>query len=293
MRQQTAVVHKAIDRDSVFKDTADRLDSPFWLDGPSVVMSIRILSITVALCVTSIAYAQPDPRWAEMHKSGDFHCRSEFGLSSREKLYQELNALKRDVESTLAIDANGVIQINFFRNRRSYMQFVGLRHPEGMQRRALFVKGPDAGRVYVYRQLSIETDVRHECTHAVIHNALPYLPLWLDEGLAEYFEVPARERTSSNPHLGRLKLYARFGWKPSLKKLEERDSLSNIKSADYRESWAWVHFMLHGPKSARAVLVRYIDDIQKQAAPGKFSERMYEAIPAADAMLVQHIKAWK
>ena len=33
-----------------------------------------------------------------------------------------------------------------------------------------------------------EADLRHECTHALLHAALPYVPLWLDEGLASLYE---------------------------------------------------------------------------------------------------------
>ncbi|GIT30210.1 MAG: hypothetical protein Ct9H300mP1_22560 [Planctomycetaceae bacterium] len=32
-------------------------------------------------------------------------------------------------------------------------------------------------------------DLRHEFTHGVLHSSLKRVPLWLDEGLAEYFEV--------------------------------------------------------------------------------------------------------
>ncbi|MBM79784.1 MAG: hypothetical protein CMJ78_04235 [Planctomycetaceae bacterium] len=251
--------------------------------------------IGLALFLVAIFGAEPvraDDAWIDSHRGRVFQYRSEFRVDS-EPLIKQLDALKRDVESTLAIRSSGPIQLNLFRNRTTYMHHIGQRHPEGMQRRALFVKGPDLSRVYVYRQLSIETDIRHESTHAVLHNALPYLPLWLDEGLAEYFEVPATQRAGKNPHHSRLKWSIRFGWSPSLQKLEQRDGLTDIKSADYRESWAWVHFMLHGPKAAKSVLVQYIKDIQSENPPGRLSTRMHKALPNANAQLVHHIKTWK
>jgi hypothetical protein len=33
----------------------------------------------------------------------------------------------------------------------------------------------------------------------------------------------------------------------SIDSLEQRDDLSQMDRSDYRYSWAWVHFMLHGP----------------------------------------------
>ena len=44
--------------------------------------------------------------------------------------------------------------------------------------------------VYTYWGNRIQQDLRHELTHAILHSVLKDVPLWLDEGLAEYFEVP-------------------------------------------------------------------------------------------------------
>ena len=48
------------------------------------------------------------------------------------------------------------------------------------------------------RELAV--DLRHETTHAVLHGLLPMVPLWLDEGLAEYFEAPEANRLQRHPH---------------------------------------------------------------------------------------------
>ena len=44
--------------------------------------------------------------------------------------------------------------------------------------------------VYTYWGDRIQQDLRHELTHALLHSVLKDVPLWLDEGLAEYFELP-------------------------------------------------------------------------------------------------------
>ena len=138
-------------------------------------------------------------------------------------LIAEIQQLREDVETLLGIEAETeAVEINLFSTRRSYQQFLSVRVPDGVGRAALFVKGSDMGRVYVHRRRDFITDVRHECTHAVLHNALPYVPLWLDEGLAEYFEVPAPLRASANPHLKSVRWASRLRWDPSLAKLEEQ-----------------------------------------------------------------------
>ena len=67
----------------------------------------------------------------------------------------------------------------------------------------------------------LEEDLRHEATHALLHVAVGDLPLWLDEGLAEYFEVhrrPSRPATpSTSPGCPRT---SATGWTPDLARLE-------------------------------------------------------------------------
>ena len=57
-------------------------------------------------------------------------------------------------------------------------------------RRAFFLAQGSRQVVYTYFNPQLEVDLRHEATHALLHLAIAELPLWLDEGLAEYFEVP-------------------------------------------------------------------------------------------------------
>jgi hypothetical protein len=166
--------------------------------------------------------------------------------------------------------------------------------PEGANRPALYVQGPDVGHVFVYRRWGFETDVRHECTHAVLHNSLPYIPLWLDEGLAEYFEEPPEDRAGNHPHLDSLRRAMFFGWRPNLRRLEELSSLTDMGAREYQESWAWAHFMLHGPDDVQAVLTEYLAAIQNGEYAGPLSDRL----PAlngrtAEARLLNHLRSWE
>ena len=52
-----------------------------------------------------------------------------------------------------------------------------------------------------YRNPEFGNDLRHECTHALLHAVLPAVPLWLDEGLAKYFEVQRASRAYGHPYL--------------------------------------------------------------------------------------------
>ena len=65
--------------------------------------------------------------------------------------------------------------------------------------------GPGAARVvYTYSSPRLEEDLRHEATHALLRGGYGDLPLWLDEGLAEYFETPADTPDAQHEHLVKI-----------------------------------------------------------------------------------------
>lgn len=252
----------------------------------------------LALAALAVLLTTPDSvsaDWVEIQTIDMFQVRSEFPLSDAQgrRLQQELRQLRRDIEQMLGVRiAQEPVEINLFASRRSYRKFLALRVPEGVSRPALYVKGTDMARVYVYRRLGFETDLRHECTHAVLHTAFPYVPLWLDEGFAEYFEVPARDRASKNPHLGSIRRALWFGWRPNLAKLERHHDLSEMTGTDYRDSWAWVHYFLHGPAEVRQVMSNYLYDIRVGEPAGRLSDRLAADLPEARKGLIKHFRSW-
>ena len=66
-----------------------------------------------------------------------------------------------------------------------------------------------------------EIDLRHEATHALLHGSLPMVPLWLDEGLAKYFEVLREHRIDGSPYVNTVKENVRLGQLYKLPVLEE------------------------------------------------------------------------
>lgn len=167
--------------------------------------------------------------WKSRHEAGNLSIFAEFPLRDVQGLVDELAALQGEIEATLRLKANDQpIEIYLFASRGSYVNHVSVRVPNAVNRRALYVQGKDAGRIYAYRHREMDIDVRHEATHAILHNCLPFVPLWLDEGLAEYFEVRQAERKSQNPHHSSTKWVRRFGGRPDLVALEKKRNLSEF-----------------------------------------------------------------
>ncbi len=233
-------------------------------------------------------------QWVDGRTAGPFVCRAEFSLAGSENLLRELIQIQADLVKYLGLpEASEQIEVYLFRDKRSYSRFLDRHLPKIPYRRALFIKGQGPGRVYVYRSRELAVDLRHESTHALLHAVLPVVPLWLDEGLAEYFEVPADQRAFDNPHLSKLRWNLRLGTKPKLSDLESKGSLSEMGGAEYRYAWAWVHFMLHGPREAHQELVQFLAALQARTPPGLLSQRLNRHLPRSEQHLVAHFKGWK
>jgi hypothetical protein len=200
--------------------------------------------------------------------------------------------LQSDIEAMLGLECQpSSIQIHLFSSRRSYEQHLQLRGLQALNRQALYVPSKEAGRIYAYRQRDLDIDVRHETTHALLHTALPYVPIWIDEGFAEYFEVPGALREQGHAHRKELQNAIRFQrWRPHLETLEAKKTLPDMDGSDYRDSWGVVHFLLHGPAPAKRALKEYFDEIQSGAAPTPLSKLLRQKFDNLDQAIVEHLK---
>ncbi|MCA9071474.1 MAG: hypothetical protein KDA84_21250, partial [Planctomycetaceae bacterium] len=160
----------------------------------------RVVSaIGVYLLCFPGACAEASVTWPIQQSAGRFTIRSQVGIPP--DLLANLRALETDIAQTLQLNVGeSPIVIHLFRNHREQVQYLTVRVPVAANRFACFVQGTDAGRVYLHAHQDWEKDLRHELTHAVLHSALPYVPLWLDEGLAQYFEATPKERTHFQPY---------------------------------------------------------------------------------------------
>jgi len=233
--------------------------------------------------------------WIDHRSYGPFRCHASFPLGDLTPLFQELSALEAELQRTLAMPpAQQPIDVFLLENEREHRNLLKQLFPRVPYRRALYVQRSGRGSVYAYRHSELAIDLRHECTHALLHTNLPMVPLWLDEGLAEYFEMPAHKRASGHPHFSKLRWPLRFfGLVHAIESLEGCRDLSDMGGAEYRSSWAWVHFMLHGPLPAHRALVQYLGDIRHGNPPGQLSERLARAVPNADKQMVRHFKQWQ
>jgi hypothetical protein len=206
---------------------------------------------------------------------------SDFRLNYDHPLISNLIKLRKEVADALSLELNGPpVVVYLFPNEREYYGYLKTTYPTLPARRAYFIGTSFELAVYTYWGERVQEDLRHEFTHGLLHSTLQDVPLWLDEGLAEYFEVAGPEPGTVNTKSAQeLAAAIANGWQPNLKRLESLHEVSMMNQADYREAWAWVHFMLHGSEDTRQLLVEYLQDLRTDANPGSLRERLEENVP--------------
>jgi hypothetical protein len=230
-------------------------------------------------------------RWPDERQAGPFQCHADFSLQPHQALLEELSVLQEDLAHTLgAGKPREPVHLFLFQTKSTYQGYLTQYFPRVPYRRALYIKARGPGMVFAYQGSDFEIDVRHESTHALLHAWLPSVPLWLDEGLAEYFEMARDKRAAENPHHAVLRVMIRSGELPRLEELEQLDNLEGMGRDEYRDAWAWVHFLLHGPPEARDQLLRYLVELEAGDDPGPISNRLRSRIPQLNRRLAEHFQ---
>ena len=203
---------------------------------------------------------------------------SDFPVAADDLLLSELAAQQGDVARRLGLpQSQEKVNVYLFNSADTFRKFIRQRHPEFPDRRAFFDESDGQLAVYAQRGPRLAEDLRHETTHAYLHGVTANLPLWLDEGLAKYFEIPSGQRGWNTQYAKQIEDAMRQGkWHPDLRRLERLDPASDMSQADYVESWAWVHFLLESGPSQAELLRQYLSTLRSRGRAEPLSRRLSE-----------------
>ena len=217
---------------------------------------------------------------------------SDFRLTASHRLLEELAARRIDLKNRLGVPVSEEpIHVYLFEDANRFEAFVRLYYPEFPPRRAYFLETDTRLQVYAHWGDRVAEDLRHEVTHGYLHSVVPNLPLWLDEGLAEYFEVPRGSRGLNRQHLAELVGRLQLGqWEPDLKRLEAFDRPFDMTQDDYAEAWAWAHFLLESSPDHGRVLHEYLLALRRHGSAEPISERLSRCLAEPEAALVEHVE---
>ncbi len=220
----------------------------------------------------------------------------DFPIDRKLPLFQELANLREQLFKELQLPpSNAPIFVHLFEDQPRYEAFMKRKYPNLPKRRAFFIAdtppfgGGEQLLVYTYWGDRINQDLRHELTHALLHSVLKDVPIWLDEGLAEYYELAPGWKGINYQHLALLRRGANGPFRPDLARLEQLSKVEQMTPAEYRESWAWVHLMLHSRPEARRVLIGYLRELRTNPQPGVLRPRLAQVFLALEDTLQAHL----
>jgi hypothetical protein len=215
---------------------------------------------------------------------------SDIKLPKQHPLLKDLEQLREDVSQLLDLPMQQQpVTVYLFADEQRYANYLRAAFPELPPRRAYFVGTSKELAVYTYWGDRVQEDLRHEYTHGVLHACLADVPLWLDEGLAEYFEVVDAPLGWNKDYVERLSQSLANGWKPDLPRLESLHGVAQMQKADYFEAWAWVHFLLESDSDTRQILLDYLHELRTNPSPEVLSARLDREIPRWSDRLLAHV----
>jgi hypothetical protein len=215
---------------------------------------------------------------------------SDTPLPQHHRLLEELRAQRTYLSAKLGLaTSDEPIHVYLFPSAEKLEAYMRVHFPTLPKRRAFFVESDTRLRVYAYWGDRVAEDLRHEVAHGYLHSVVPNLPLWLDEGLAEYFEVPRGLDGVNRPHVEQLAGELERHWRPDLERLEKLHSTSEMSQGEYAESWAWAHFLLETSPEHLQLLQSYLQSLGKSSAGEPLSVQLRRADPRYPERLTDHL----
>jgi hypothetical protein len=226
--------------------------------------------------------------------AGQLVIRADFPLAGQHRLIRELDGLRIDVSQELGLPVSDEpVHLYLFENTERYAAFVARHYPTFPARRAFFVETDTTLSVFAAWQDRVAEDLRHETTHGYVHAVVPAVPLWLDEGIAEFFETPRNDHGLHRGHVAHLAGRLLEGtWRPDMERLESLAAAGDMSQDHYAEAWCWVHWLLHTTPERRRLLQDYLADLRRDPETPPLSVRLrHQFAPSVDtaALVKEHL----
>jgi hypothetical protein len=208
--------------------------------------------------------------------SGRFQFVADFPFARAKEVGAELESLAERLWNELLIpDNRDLVRIYLFSTQEDFAAYVRQHIPTlseaDTNRTAMFLLRNDRPYIFAVATSELTLNLRHEFVHVMLNTSHEGLPIWLDEGLAEYYEVEDGNQPSFRQLLARQN---RRTWQPNIHRLERLQTMSQMGLVEYAEGWSWVYLLMQGSKSSRRVIPEYLSDLRKGAATPRVSDRL-------------------
>jgi tetratricopeptide (TPR) repeat protein len=268
-------------------------------------VNCRILIQLFILCFAVHAFAG-DEIWTEV-KSPNFVVISNASVKQARraaKLLEQYRLLIRTVMVDSKVDPAIPLTVFAAKDERSFKTLLAEEKQErgAAKRTGWFMSGPE--RQLVALRIDAPEDetyhvIYHEYFHLITRINYGNLPLWLSEGLAEFFAYSELsdnlaylgkvnpqviESVRSQPVIPMTTLFSVKQDSPYYRREEET-------SRFYRQSWALVHYLMTGDRRAHAKqLMAYIGMIRNGTPEMDAATRAFGDLKALESALARHIQ---
>jgi len=230
-----------------------------------------VAALAVLRCAVVFPASDPNQGWIEV-RTPHFVVSSNAGEKEARRVadqFEQIRALFHTAFPNLRVDPAEPVLILAAKNENTMKMLLpeewevkGHVHPAG-----LYQQGED--KHYVILQLDSAGEnpyhaLYHEYTHTLLHLNFAALPLWLDEGLAEFYgNSRLGEKESQVGRIDQAHLYILGQNKPlpieTLLNVAQGSpyySEANRASVFYAESWALVHYLMLDPEAQQRQLLK-------------------------------------
>lgn len=235
---------------------------------------MRIARLLLVLLIASTAFAVPLPpgndKWSSV-VAGEFHIYSNAPERETKEIARNLLRMREAIGKVTQLNVHSPVPtyVFVFRNERSFAPYRDVLFG---RRNASVSGGFLSSRVANFVVLDaaapagVDRVVYHELAHYFVRNTSANLPLWLDEGLAEYYSTFSAngEKVSIGRPIHDHVNWLRQNQITPLAKHFEIDvhspdySEGTRQGAFYAQSWALLHYFLVGNEERRLQLVQFL-----------------------------------
>lgn len=212
-----------------------------------------------ALLLSAALPALAQPRWSRL-ESGRWELYTDAGEKTGSAVLRQLLEMQ-NIFATVAVplpESAPPIRILLLKNAKDFTPF---RH--GENNTGIYQSGVDRDHIVLLDAKGDETirAARHEFVHLVMNHTSAALPLWLEEGLAEYFSTLQRKGDKvvvGRAPASRLETLGTAGWMDPLQQLAARRDSPLFADAVgtsrfYAQSWALAHVLMQAPGARQQI----------------------------------------